>query len=365
MAITVVEGLLPKELACLFRRWKHTLLRGARNLEALSIWANAAPCPPVLGSLPKLRFLEITLFYNSHDWLDGLFDDLGFCYSLESLRITQAIPREAVAVSGKLPEVQLSTLPNLKRVELVQWFPDLGFSLPPECELYVTVSSVRFAIEKQWDDMQRHLRVLALADIGFSGPQGWLVGFERLSRLQFFSFKGASSVLLDLAELKAIPHVEVHIDGDANLTLSDGTWQTLQVCGKDGLCINFTDAEAFVRGTQRFLFVSLGDAATSQPMCASIREACSRQAKSCYQCGYMGQWEEDPYTVRLSNCEEMMRLQPLHGGRMTPSGGLHDGYAGTPEDSPLWHWNCLGDRRLVRQEQFWPKWEPHQWVFGR
>ena len=363
MAITVVEWLLPKGLACLFRQWEHTLLRGARNLEALTIWANAAPCPPVLGRLPKLRFLELTLFWESHDWLDKLFNDLSSCHSLECLRITQAAPAEVLIVSGKLPEVQLSNLQNLKRVELVQWFPDVGFSLPPECKLCVTVNPDRCHFEKQWVAMQKHLTVLTLADIFYLGPESWLVGFERLSRLQYFSFESAGPLVLDLAELKSIPHVKVHINGRAILTLSDGTWETLHVCGRRGLCISLTDADAFVRGTERFLFVSLGSAAISQPMCASIREACSRQVKSCYQCGYMGRFEKDPYTVRLSNCEEMMRLEPSYYGSITPSGGLHDGYAGTPEDSPLWR--CLSDKRLVSQEQFWPKWEPHEWVFGR
>ncbi len=58
-----------------------------------------------------------------------------------------------------------------------------------------------------------------------------------------------------------------------------------------------------------------------------------------------------------------MRLEPSSDGKLTPSGGLHDGYAGTPENSPLWE--QLSRKHLMSGEQIWPTWEPHKWVFGR
>ena len=66
--------------------------------------------------------------------------------------------------------------------------------------------------------------------------------------------------------------------------------------------------------------------------------------------------------IRLSNCEEVMCLEPSPDGKITPSGGLRDGYAGTPKNSPLWE--RLGDKSLVTLRDFWPSWEPHEWVFG-
>ena len=57
-----------------------------------------------------------------------------------------------------------------------------------------------------------------------------------------------------------------------------------------------------------------------------------------------------------------MRLEPSSDGKLTPSGGLHDGYAGTPESSTIWE--QLYYKSLVSKEQFWPTWEPHKWVFG-
>ena len=358
VAITTDEDLLPKTLACLLRRWKLALLRGARSVEALKISAEVAPCPPVLGYLSELKYLEIALPRISDDWVDHLFDDLSFCYSLKASRITQAPDSDGY---GDLPEIQLNTLPNLKRFELVEMFPGAGFSLPPNCELCVTLTSESFEFEEQWKAVQRHLKVLTLADMG-DLDLTWQAGFERLSWLQYFKFESGEPLTLDLAELMAIPYVELHLDSPSNLTLTDGAWQTLEVHGREGLCINFRNAEAFVRGTQRFLFVSIGSAATSQPMCASIREACSRQSKSCYQCGYMWQ-SRQLYAVRMSNCKEVMRLEPSHDGRIAPSGGLHDGYAGTPEDSPLWE--CLSHKHLACQADFWPEWDPHGWVFGQ
>ncbi len=359
MGITVEEELLPKKLAVLLGQWKLVLLWGARNVEALMIPANTAPCPQVLGCLPRLRYLELTLD-ESEAWLPQLFADLNFCHCLESLRITQQFDIDPTIESDRLPEINLSALPSLKRVELEGWFPEAGFHLPSDCELNVTVASATCFFEEQWEAMQKHLKVLIVIDEGDPGLQTWQDGFDVLSHLQYFNFQAVGSLVLDLADLKAILHVDLYVAGTASLSLSDGAWQSLQVLCRRGLCIDFTDAEAFVRGTERFLFISLGNRATSQPMCASIREACSRQVKSCYQSGYIGQ---SLYTVRLSNCEEVMRLEPSYDGKITPSGGLHDGDAGTPEDSPLWE--RLGDKSLVSPEAFWPNWEPHRWVFGQ
>ena len=265
-----------------------------------------------------------------------------------------------------LPEVHLSSLPRLKRVELTGWQPSEAdfFSLPPHCELCVTVASKTLFEEEDWEAMQGHLTVLSLSYIGHQSLQAWPEGFERLSRLQYFMFECRRSLNLDLAELKAIPHVDLYIGGRASLTLTDGAWQSLEVHGRRGLCINFADVDAFVRGTRRFSLTSSGgDILFSQPMCSSVREACSRQSKSCYQCGFVSEFRWRPYTVRVSNCKKMMQLEPSWDGELAPSGGLHDGYAGTHEDSPLWR--DLLVRFLACKEHFWPSWAPHAWVFGK
>lgn len=348
---------MPKRATSLLQQWEQALLWGSANLEALMIWAYAAPCPPVLGCLPKLRYLELTL-PKSEAWLGHFFVDLSFCSCLESFRIFQ--PAYLAVEARKLPEVQLSALTKLKRVELVGWLPEVEFNLPPDCKLNVTVVCGKMCPwEEQSEIMQRHLTVLWLDDLGL---QEWPAGLEHLSRLQFLSLRCKGFLEQDLAVLKAIPLFDLYFDGMASLTLTDGIWRSLEVHGRRGLCIAFTDADAFVRGTERFLFVSTGDVEISQPMCASIRGACSRQSKGCYQCRYRYKYQERPHVVRLSNSEEMMRLEPSGDGKIIPSGGLHDGNAGTPEDSPLWEHLPYA---FVKEEGFWPKWEPHKWVFGK
>ena len=355
---------MPKELVSLLQHWKQVLLWEGRHLEALTISANAVPCPPMLACLPKLRFLDLTLLWDAEPWLDQLFANLSFCYCLESLKIGYPEDVDGDVPYSDLPEVHLSSLPNLKRVELIGWLPSAGFSLPSNCELSVNVAAQTLSPwAEQWEAMQRHLTVLCLVEMSNSVPQRWLEGFERLSRLQYLHFEYLGSLAMDLATLTAIPHVELHIYGTASLTLAEGAWQSLMVHSTEGLHIHFSDANAFVRCTKRFLLLSSDEVEISQPMFTFIREACSRQVKSCYQCSYIGQVGRRSHKVRLSNCEEVMRLDPLHDGRITPSGGLHDGYAGTPEDSPLW--DCLNRKSLVSLEDFWPTWEPHKWVFGQ
>ena len=303
----------------------------------------------MLGCLPKLRYLELMVWWPAA-WLQHFFVDLSFCSCLESLKFGQ--PGLGVS-SWKLPEVQLSALPNLKRVELTGFFPDEEFHLPPDCELCLGVvcgELCPWVVEKRMA-MQRHLTVLTLYDLGV---QALPAGLETLSQLQYLDVECADFLEQDLAVLKAIPHVSLFTKGMASLTLTDGTWQSLQVHGTCALSIEFTDVDAFVRGTERFLLSCGVDIPLS--LCASIKTVCSRQCKSCYQC-------RSRYTVRLSNCEDVMRLEPSSDGKLTPSGGLHDGYAGTPENSPLWE--QLNRKHLMSGVQIWPRWEPHKWVFGR
>lgn len=345
--ITIDSPDVPQRVISLIQQWTQALLWGLDNLQALMICGDTAPCPPVLGCLPKLRYLELTL-WQPEAWLEHFFVDLSFCSCLESLKVCQP-DLEFDDGSWKLPEVQLSALPKLKRIELRGYFPDTDFHLPPDCELRLSVVCGKECDwEEGWRAMQGHLTVLTLGDLGL---QEWPAGLEQVSRLQYFRLECENFLGQDLAVLKAIPHVSLFIDGTAGLVLTDGAWQSLEVYSTGSLTIDFANADAFVRGTERFLFSA--NMQMSQALCALIRGACSRQSKSCYQS--MGR-----SIVRLSNCEDVMRLEPSRDG--TPSGGLHDGYAGTPENSRLWE--QLSSKHLVSEEQYWPTWEPHKWVFG-
>ena len=330
-------------------------------------------------NLPKLKFLKLELW----DWKASLGQfcvDLSFCSCLESLKITLEKAGEREIHCSKLSELQLSSLPKLKRVELMGWFPETHNSLPPDCELLVSVAfDDTFPQREQWEAMQRHLTIASLAtataELEYMADiwlREWPVGFERLTRLQFLRFQCSESLEQDLAVLKAIPHVDLTVDGMASLNLTSGTWQSLKVHGRHGLCITFSDADAFVRGTGQFLFDSSGNREISQPMCASIGEACSRQSKSYYLCEANQQYAsvlDHPYTVRVSNCKDMMRSRPLlpHEELQavwatfmgTP---LDDGHASSSDSTTLWE---SLPHKLVSQEDFWPAWEPHKWCFGK
>ncbi len=266
--------------ASLVQQWMQALLWGLDSLEALTMCTDTAPCPPVLGCIPKLRYLELKL-WQPGAWLEHFFVDLSFCSCLESLKLGQPALDSGYDI-WKLPEVQLSALPNLKRVELTNCFPNTDFHLPPDCELCVSVKyDKECPWEEVWTGMQGHLAVLTLID--FWLPK-WPVGLEQFSQLQYFQMECTTFLGQDLAVLKAIPHISLAVDGMADFSLTDGAWQSFGVHGMGGLKLDITDVDAFVRGTQRFLFISSDNLELSQQLLTLIRAACSRQFESCYQC---------------------------------------------------------------------------------
>ena len=218
--------------------------------------------------------------------------------------------------------------------------------------------------EEEWIGEQRNLAALWLVDWREGNQPGWPAGLELLSRLQYLQYKCDGSMDQDLALLKAIPHVDLRIGGTASLSLTDGVWQSLNVHAKD-LRIAFTDVDAFVRGTEKSIFHSTGAVHISQPICEAVRGSCSRQLKACYQCTYRRRSRGVP-DIRLCNCEDVMRMEPLRllpsHAHLTPSSGPRDGYASTPKDSPLW--DTLPSGKFGGYKEFWPAWEPFQWVFS-
>ena len=246
----------PERFASLVQQWTHALLRAAISLEALKITATSAPCSPVLGFPPNLKYVELRL-QEPQECLGSFFVDLRFCSCLESFKITQYDHLTYETDPQKLPEVQQDCLPNLKRVELMGWLPGTEFTLPPHCKLRVEVEcGASLPWKEQWRAMQGYLTMLLLDE---SGLKGWPAGLERLSQLMYLELRCTGFRGDDLAVLKAIPHVDLFLDGVASLILSNGTWQSLKVESSHALCVTFADADAFVRGTERFLFASTGN----------------------------------------------------------------------------------------------------------
>ena len=133
------ESSISKRVTGLLHQWKQALLFNSVNLEALMICSFTVPCPPMLRCLPKLKFPELTL-WDSKALLGQFCVDLSFCSCLESLKITLEKAGECEIHCSKLPELQLTSLSKLKRVELMGWFPETDIGLPLDCELFVSVA---------------------------------------------------------------------------------------------------------------------------------------------------------------------------------------------------------------------------------
>ena len=199
------------------------MLFSSVTLEALLISSYAVPCESMLKGLPKLKCLELEV-RDSDAWLGQFCVDLSFCSCLESLKLELSKKPECDIHCSKLPELQLRSLPKLKRVELLGWFPATDISLPPDCELFVSVAfDEMFSLKEQWGAMQRHLTMASLAtaqaDLQYFDDmalQEWPVEFEHLMGLQYPRFQCHESLeSLDLALLRAIPHVDLSVGGMA------------------------------------------------------------------------------------------------------------------------------------------------------
>ena len=115
----------------------------------------------------------------------------------------------------------------------------------------------------------------------------------------FFSSNACSESLeQDLAMLKAIPHVDLTVGGMASLTLTSGTWQSLKVHGRQGLCITSSDANAF----WQFLFDSSCNREISQPARANV----------CINNGSMQQAVQALLSVRVHPAVRIHTGVPVH-----------------------------------------------------
>ena len=76
-----------------------------------------------------------------------------------------------------------------------------------------------------------------------------------MSDLQYFSVYGKLQMQdQDLAALQQIPHVDLHFTEYSTFLLTSGSRQSLQISGKAGFNVGFSNVDASVRGTERFLF---------------------------------------------------------------------------------------------------------------
>ena len=286
------------------------LLLASTRLTSLCLRTDGAPGPPVLGLL-TLQHLDLTIGSDG-PWLSAVIADLSFCSHLQTLRVAQKElwhdHKEYPPM--RLPNLLLGDVAGLKSLQLSGFFPREEFTLPAGCMLRLSV-----VVEecRQWRQVQSlgcHIFMLYLVDFKI---QAWPAGVQEMLALQYFELFCKSMQDQDLAALQHIPHVYLDFEEYSTLLLTGATssrsLQSLKVGGQAGFNIEFSDLDAFVRGTQ-FIFKSACQG--MEEMYKALRAACTRQGVACYECEHTERDKDEFYpkegirVARLSNVKVCM-----------------------------------------------------------
>ena len=147
--------------------------------------------------------------------------------------------------------------------------------------------------------------------------RAWPAGVGEMSGLQYLNLYSKSMQNQDLAALQHIPHVILTVRMHSTFLMTSGSWQSLEISGwRAGFSVNFSYADAFVKDTKRFLFVSRSQEA--QSMYAHLRAACARQWVACHECEHLNK------VARLGNVRLCQYPDPL--------GGAHESLISIDED---------------------------------
>ena len=306
--------------SCL-QHWVMTLLTSSTKLTSLDLDCDALVWRPVLGLLP-LQHLKINT--RSLEACLAILVDLPSCQCLETLEIA-ALELYSIGRHLKLPDMSLHSISSLKSVEVIGWNPDGAFSLPPECLL-------RFAIaletDAQWLRWQEKRCPTSMLHLTFNDLQAWPSGIADMSDLRFLELHCSGLQDQDLAALQHIPHVNMNFSSFTTLLLTNGPWQSLQICGSSGFNIVFHNADAFVRGTEHFLFK--GPSQGVQQLYRGLRAACARQRVACHECEHTVDRYSASKVARLSNMELCRALEQVVPWR------YHEGHKGLIDTYGFW-----------------------------
>ncbi len=263
------------------QRWQDQLLN-TPHLTTLSLGPNVLH-PPLLGNHP-LRHLELRV-KGKQPWLTGFLEDLRQNATLESLTILSA------SVHGPLPKLQLEGLKSLRHVKLRCLLPTGKMSLPKDCLLHLNAwSGRRCEWEKHSRGIERYTAVLHMA---VNQLIAWPADIQRFTKLQCLAIElpllwwlepsspwPFDAPPLDLAGLQHIPHVKL-INCAGGARLSAGSWQSLEIRGF--YFVDFSDLDAFVKGTNNFIFEFEGSSAVRQATMAAIRNSCRKNHVCFYE----------------------------------------------------------------------------------
>ena len=255
--------------------WVQRLLLGAGSLTALSIHLRTIPGLPI-AQLPYLRHLEVSVSLKSFHCLDGFFDSVSHCSSLESLGVMFDAGKEAIG----LPSMYLQGMPRLKHVRLGNCLPGQDLALPADCSVFLdALHTDDLMWQLHWDTVERYTTVLRL---DYRHNQQWPQGLQSFSNLQYLELTVWQVWNGDLADFQHIPHVRVILDDSSNLQLTGGSWETFEIFHFGGLRVSIRDIESFVRGTKDFTFISESPHGASIVLMEHVRYACLRQGKACH-----------------------------------------------------------------------------------
>ncbi len=143
--------------------------------------------------------------------------------------------------------------------------------------------------------------------------QAWPAGLQEMPDLQFLELRCMKMQDQDLASLQHIPFISLEFFGFSTLLLTSGSWQSFQIWGNAGFNVSFSNPDAFVRDTRRFLF----DCARQQvgEMYGVLRAACTRQGVACYECEHRQPYLRNMATlsnVKLCKAPERVTTYSYH-----------------------------------------------------
>ena len=260
--------------------------------------------------------------------------------------------QEVAHESMRLPSMHLQSMPCLKHVRLEDCLPVNELSLPAECSLFLDVScgdDVEW--HKHLSKLEAHIRVLRLTTSSYGE---WLPGILRFSKLQGLEICLQGNSGLDLADLRHIPHVKLVVHDSHELSLTAGSWESLEVMHLGELVLDISDVDSFVRDTRSFTIMS--ESWYGEPLRLlrkEIRAACHKLGKACYVCKRHGDQFGMKFTyITLSTSQEVARRCPMN---------LNDD--DDDKDTPIYVSGSLQHmlgQTLFDSNAFWPSdpWSP-------
>ena len=273
--------------------WVQKLLLGAPGLKALSTTASTLPCAPVIQHL-ALRHLELDVTDMTTEQLESYLIDISCCLTLESLAILEIDMMVAINASKHalygfkvLPSMHLHSMPRLKHVRLVNCLEVQALTLPADCALFLDGCCYdKFSWRAQCQKFQGCTNVLRLGTL----LTEWPTGIQGFSNLEYLELLVEDLYSGDLADLQHIPHVRLisqnQVGGfmcyNAELHLTSGSWQSLEVFSHGDLNLSIKEIDSFVRETKRFTFSSHNTRGATDPLFQEILCACQRQGKACH-----------------------------------------------------------------------------------